>query len=223
MSRALLSAVAIAASTTLAHAEVITQSFNYNWNSNQTQHPFTFNAFDSQGGTRELTAVQLTFDGTISMEITATNTDPRTVLPGEWSVEASHTVVAFFNEGGLNLLQGIGGQSNDFTGELPGGIGGLPGTPVVFTDTIAFANTVTIDPSELPNFYGTGQFSGFMDAFFDAAVTPPINGQWIDVLPTLFTQSGAVTLSYEYTIVPAPASATALGLALLMPRRSRRR
>lgn len=222
MSRALLSTLALTASATLANAELITQSFNYAWNSNQTQQPFSFNAFDSQGGTRELTAVKLAFEGAVSMEITATNTDPVTVLAGEWSVEASHTVVAFFNDGGLNLLQGIGGQSNDFTGELPGGIGGLPGTPVVFTDTLAFANTVDIDPAELPNFYGTGQFTGFMDGFYDAAVTPPINGQWIEVLPTLLSQSGTVTLTYEYSVVPAPASAAAFGLAGLATTRRRR-
>lgn len=222
MTRALPPLLALATASTIAHAELITQSFTYDWNSNQTQHPFSFNAFDDMAGTRQLTAARLGFAGIISMELTASTTDPRPVHTGEWSVEASHTVVAFFNGGGLNLLQGIGGQFGEFTGELGGGVNGQPGTPYIATDTLNFANTVDIDPSELPNFYGTGQFTGFMDAFYDAAVTPPLTGQWIDVLPTLFTQTGTVTLTYEYTIVPAPASLALLGLGGLVGSRRRR-
>ncbi len=172
---------------------------------------------------RQLTAVRLGFEGTISMEVTASTIDPTPVHTGEWSFEASHTVVAYFNGGGLDLLQGIGGQAMvDVTGELGGGVGGQPGTPLVVTDTIQLVNTVEIDPVNLPDFYGNGQFTGFMDGFFDAVVTPPIGGQWVEVMPTLLSQSGTVTLTYEYVTVPAPAGAMALGLGMVMGMRRRR-
>ena len=97
------------------------------------------------------------------------------------------------------------------------------GFTVIITDTIQLNNVATVDPGEIAKFYGTGQFTGFMDAFYDAVVTPPITGQWIDVLPTLFTQNGTVTLEYEYTVVPAPAGAAAmLGLGLITARRRHR-
>jgi hypothetical protein len=217
---ALLSVFALAAAAGSAGAEAVTQSFNYTWDSTQPQHAFSFQAFDAMGGTRELTGVRLGFDGTISMEITAQTIDPIPVHTGEWEFEASHTVVAYF--GGLELLQGIGGQWGEFTGELGGGSGGQPGTPLVVTDTLQFANTVDVDPSQIASFYGNGQLTGFMDGFFDAVVTPPIGGQWVEVMATLLTQSGTVTLTYEYTTVPSPAGAAVLGLGMVMARRRRR-
>jgi hypothetical protein len=218
----LLPALALAAAAT-AHADVINQSFSYSWDSNQVQHAFSVQAFDSMGGTRQLTAVRLGFDGAISMEITAHTYDPNPVHTGEWSVEASHTVVAYFNGGGIDLLQGIGGQSlADITGELGGGVNGEPGTPLIVTDTINFANTVEVDPADIAQFYGSGQFTGFMDGFFDAVVTPPPGGQWIEVMASLLAQEGTVTLTYEYTTVPAPASSALLGAGLIMARRRRR-
>jgi hypothetical protein len=223
MNRALLSVLALAAAAGIANADVITQSFTYDWDSSQPQHAFSFQAFDAMGGMRQLTAVRLGFDGTISMEIRAHTYDPAPVHTGEWSVEASHTVVAYFNGGGIDLLQGIGGQSRaDITGELGGGINGEPGTPLIVTDTVNLVNTVEIDPSHLPEFYGSGQFTGFMDGFFDAVVTPPNSGQWIEVMASLLSQEGAVTLTYEYATVPAPAATAALGMGLLAGLRRRR-
>jgi hypothetical protein len=222
MNRSLLAVLGVALSAGVANADVQTQSFNYTWDSSQVQHPFSFQAFDSMGGTRELTAVRLGFDGTISMEVTAQTIDPTPVHAGEWSFEASHTVVAFFNGGGLELLQGIGGQSIiEVTGELGGGSGGQPGTPLVVTDTIQLTNTVEVDPTQIAGFIGTGQLTGFMDGFFDAAVTPPTGGQWVELMATLLSQSGTVTLSYEYTTVPAPAGAAVLGLGMVVGRRRR--
>lgn len=223
MTRALFSVLALAAAATVSSADVITQSFSYSWDSSQVQHPFAFQAFDSMGGTRELTAVRLGFEGTVSMEITAFTRDPEPVHSGEWSVEASHTVVAYFNGGGIDLLQGIGGQSmSDITGELGGGINGEPGTPLIVTDTVPLANTVELDPSVVPQFYGSGEFTGFMDGFFDAVVTPPSGGQWIEVSASLLSQQGTVTLTYEYATVPAPGVAAVLGMGLALVARRRR-
>jgi len=222
MNRAVFSVLAVAAAAGVSNADVIVQSFDYAWDSSEPQHVFAFDAFDGMGGTRELTAVRLGFEGTISMELTAFTFDPVPVHAGEWWAEASHTVVAYFNGGGIDLLQGIGGQSGEFTGELGGGIGGEPGEPLVITDILEFANTVEIDPSNLPQFYGEGQFTGFMDGFFDGVVTPPVGGQWVEVMATMLSQSGTVTLEYEYVMVPGPGSAAVLGAGVVLGWRRRR-
>ena len=208
----------------VARADVINQSFDYDWTSNDIQHAFSFDPFDDLGGTRQLTAVRLGFDGAISMEITAQTYDPTPIAEGEWSMEVSHTVVAYFRDEGVELLQGIGGQwAADVSGDLGGGSDGNPGTPYIFTQSIDFANVVDIDSAHWPDFSAGQPLGGFMDGFFDGFVIPPESGQWIEIFPSLFTQSGTVTLTYEYSTVPEPAGLAALGaiggLALVRRRR----
>lgn len=206
-----------------ANADVITQSFDYDWDSTQLQHAFSFDPFDDLGGDRQLTGVRLGFDGTISMEITAQTYDPTPIPEGDWSMEVSHTVVAYFNDKGVELLQGIGGQwAADVSGDLGGGSDGNPGTPFIFTQSIDFANTVDIDSAYWADFSAGQPLGGFMDGFFDGFVIPPESGQWIEIFPSLFTQAGTVTLTYEYSTVPEPAGLAALGSlasALLLRRR----
>lgn len=227
MNRTALPLLALAAAAGLASADVLEQSFSYTWSTDDpTQHAFSFNAFDTMGGTRELTGVRLGFDGTIAMEITAQTYDENPLDAGEWHAEASHTVVAYFHTGGVNLLQGIGGQWADgITGDLGAGSGGFPfgepGTPYIFTDTLTFANVVDIDSVHFDDFTGGGPFEGFMDGFFDAVVTPPNNGQMVEVFASHLLQDGTVTLTYEYVTVPAPAGLALLGACGLIARRRR--
>lgn len=222
MQRTALHLLALAAAAGLAHADTIEQSFSYDWTSNDVQHAFSFEPFDTMGGTRKLTAVRVGFDGTISMEITA-QTYEGELQPGEWSAEASHTVIAYFNGGGIDLLQGIGGQWADgITGYLGAGSNGQPGTPYIFTDTIDFANVVDIDSSYFGDFTGNEPLTGFMDGWFDGVVTPPDNGQWIEMFPSLLSQAGTVTLTYEYVNVPGPGVLAMLGVCGVVGVRRRR-
>lgn len=220
MKAAALSFLALSAAAGVAHAEVIQQSLSYQWASEDPQQQFSFDPFDGMGGMRELTAVWLAFDGEVSMRVGA-QTYEGALGAGEWEMEASHTVVAYFV--GIDLLEGIGGQwRSGVTGPLGAGSNGQPGTPYLETYTETFANTVGIDPSNLVRFYGTEPLTGFMDGFFDAFVTPPLSGQFVEAVIDRLTQSGTVTLTYEYTVVPTPGALAMLGLGGLVAGRRRR-
>ncbi|HZW11305.1 MAG TPA: hypothetical protein VFF69_15485 [Phycisphaerales bacterium] len=222
MNRTALSLATLAAAAGAAGADVIQQSFSYEWTSNDVQHSFSFEPFDTAGGTRELTGVRVGFDGTIAMEITA-QTYEGALEAGEWSAEASHTVVAYFNGGGIDLLQGLGGQWSDgITGDLGAGSNGQPGTPYVFTDTVGFANVVDVDSSYFGDFTGSEPLTGFMDGWFDGVVTPPDNGQWIEIFASMLSQEGTVTLTYEYENVPGPGALALLGVCGVVGVRRRR-
>lgn len=224
MKTAALPLLALAAAAGTARADVIDQSFSYEWTSNDIQHAFSFEPFDTIGGTRQLTGVRLGFEGTVTMEVTAQTYDPFPLSAGEWSAEASHTVVAYFNGGGLDLLQGIGGQWLDgITGDLgPGGGWGEPGTPYIVTDSVFFSNTVDIDSSQFAGFSGNEPLTGFMDGFTDVVVTPPDNGQWVDAFASFLAQEGTVTLTYEYVNVPGPGVLAGLGVCGIVGARRRR-
>jgi hypothetical protein len=211
----------VLAATGMAHAEVIEQSFSYNWTSNDPMPEFAFQAFDDIGGTRELTSVRLGFEGTIKMELTARTYDGA-LDAGEWFGEASHTVVAYFNDG-PELLQGLGGQwLADVTGDLGAGNNGEPGTPYIVLDTYELLSVVEVDSSFYPDFHGDGVLSGFMAGFYDGVITPPENGQYVEFLPSFLSQDGTVTLTYEYVNVPAPGGFAALGVFGLASGRRRR-
>jgi hypothetical protein len=230
MNRTVLPLLAMAAAAGVAHADAIDQSFTYEWTSNDPDLPaFSFEAFDDMGGTRKLTGVHLGFEGTIVMELTAQTYDPVPLSAGEWFAEASHTVVAYFNGGddGVELLQGLGGQwLAGVTGDLGAGTGGFPfgepGTPYIVTDTLLLSNVVEVDNSLFADFSGDGPLEGFMAGFFDAVVTPPDSGQMIEVFPSFLSQSGSVTLTYEFVNVPTPGALALLGAFGVAARRRRR-
>lgn len=221
------SIVALAAAAGLAQADIITQEFSYEWSTDDANAAeFSFQPFDDMGGSRTLTSVRLAFDGRITMEVTAQTYDPNELLEGEWSAEASHSVLAYFNGGGLDLLQGVGGQFLDgITGYLGPGSGGFPfgepGTPYIVSDTVPLQNEVEVSSSQYAAFSGNDPLTGSMAAFFDAVVTPPSNGQIVDVFASLMAQDGTLSLVYEYT-VPSPAGLALLGAGGLGVLRRRR-
>ena len=229
MIRSSLPVVVLAVASGVTRADVVEQAFTYSWTSNDSELPvFSFEAFDDMGGARQLTGVTLGFAGSVTMEITAQTYDPFPLAAGEWSVEASHSVVPYFNGGddGVELLLGLGGQSAaGITGDLGAGSGGFPfgepGTPYVFSETIDFTNVVALDSSYFEAFSTGGPHGGFMNGFFDAVVTPPDNGQFVEVFARFLGQEGTFTLTYEYTNVPAPAGLALLGLGGLAVRRRR--
>ena len=143
------------------------------------------------------------------------------LVEGTW---ASVTAPRMARSEGVDLLQGIGGQwAADVSGDLGGGSDGNPGTPYIFTQSIDFANTVDIESMYWAHFTAGQPLGGFMDGFFDGFVIPPESGQWIEIFPSLFTQAGTVTLSYEYAAVPEPGSLAVLGVigGLMLVRRRR--
>lgn len=226
MYRTALSVLSLVAACGVARADVIDQTFNYSWTSADPRlAEFSFQPFDSMGGTRILTGVRLGFEGTIAMEITARTYDPVPLFAGEWSAEASHSVISYFNE--IEVFQGLGGQWMDgITGDLGAGSGGFPfgdpGTPYVVSDSVFHSLTVELDSSVFADFSGTDPLVGFMDAFTDTVVTPPNSGQYVEVFASMLAQDGALTLTYEYTTVPAPAGLAMLGVCGLAGMRRRR-
>lgn len=221
MNRIAAFSLILAAAAGTSHADIIEQTFSYRWTGDEPPPEFAFQGFDSMGGTRELTSVRLGFEGTIQMEMTA-QTYGEALAAGEWSLEASHTVVAFFTDG-PGVFQGLGGQwMADVTGDLGAGSDGEPGTPYVFLQTQDLSSVVEVDSSYYAGFHGNGLFHGIMAGFYDAVLTPPDNGQFVEFFPSFLSQDGTVTLTYEYVTVPAPAGLAGMVAAGLAMGRRRR-
>jgi hypothetical protein len=61
-----------------------------------------------------------------------------------------------------------------------------------------------------------------MDGFTDVVVTPPDNGQPVEVFVSFLGQEGTVTLTYEYVTVPGPGVLAGLGVCGIVGARRRR-
>lgn len=220
---AAVAGIAVGGLAGVARADRVEQAFTYDWSFDRPQHPFTFDPFDTMGGTRELTGVRLAFEGTMELEVGA-HTYGEALRAGDWFMDASHVLIAYFNgngeAGGLDLFEPVAIiGADDLTGDLGAG---FPGEPFTHAIAMPAAGEVSVASAYFAAFSGPGPITGFMDGFFDGAVTPPANEQWIELFPTLLAQSGTVTLAYEYRLVPAPgalALAGAGGLAALRRRR----
>lgn len=203
-------AIAATAIASTASADVVTQTRFYDWSLPAGPATLTFNQFDDQGGDRVLEAIRMRFDGDVAMEVVVENYGTDSFESGEWFLEATHSVVAFFQDGGPTV--GLGGIALDgITGDLGAGSGspfGAPGDPVVIE---SFGDTVSVDRDIDGGFFdyfsGDGSVSALMAAFSDFLVTPPANGNAIiSAFSNEASHNGVVTLEYEFSVIPAPAA-----------------
>lgn len=238
---------AIAAAAGLAGAGIETQSIAIDIDSDRGEFGtnFTFNQFDTQGGTRVLTGVNLRFAGDLFVEATAQSFSADPIAAGAWSADVFHNVlVSFFTPGGGDGdgdgLGGDGGPSApfyglggigivNFTGDLapgvPGGGGpfdpGIPGDPITESFGSSINSLVPTSAGFFDYYTGTGTVEGFAGPFTDIVLDVP-GFLPIDVFASRLTQLGTLSLDYEFTVVPAPASVAGLmGFGLLASRRRR--
>lgn len=234
-----IAALFAALTASAAQAGTVTQDFNYSFNESDLFPNFSFNGFDTQNGTRELTGVTLNAVVDLSMTVTVENYDTVAYAADSWNAEASHTIlVSFFapegeGEGDIGLgtinapFYGLGGIAmNNITGELSAGDGGFPfGNPGEITVTESFSgsvdSTVGTDPAFFDYFTSDEPLNGIVGAFTEFLIEQP-NGFGINAFASAFNQSGTLSLTYHFNTVPAPSALGALGAFGLLSTRRRR-
>lgn len=225
---ALLFTASLAAGAVEQHAV----NYSYALDVNGDAYPkLAFPGFDDQGGTRTLTRVDLNVRAEISATLAIENMNPTPLE--DWTLEGQHLVLVGFERadskvpgpfaflGGLNFAP--------FTSPLAAsdGVAGSGADYFENRDSTSIDSTLDMDPSYLDFFNGGGEVTAivgpFTEFFLGAAsqYDPTIGTGDATVGFTALVQSGAVTLSYTYSVVPEPTSAAVMLSASLLGRRRR--
>lgn len=199
-----IAALAVAAGT--ASAAVQTDSFSFGPNAVPYAGSDVLDRFDTNGGLHVLTGMTLTFDGTLSANVSAT------ALSGPQTVEVGVLGNASATDGLFNLLLGFSdswtspslnsGDSHNF-GLLSVNDTQVYNVPAVLWPLYTGAGTFGV------NFSGSGLFGvqGGGNATIDV---------------TNFGGSGTVTVEYTYNVIPTPGALALLGMGGLAAARRRR-
>ena len=191
------------------HAGVIEQEQNFMFALSPGGTALTFPQFDDSGGTLVLEQVELRLDAAISADATVENEGP-VPLPGveitlSGHIEASAGALAAFTDltvsassGPLPASDGIPGQGPDFFD---------------FGQISASGIDQEIETFALDAFVG----GGLVDVTVSGAGMFTVAGGLADANVEIdnFTASGSVTLTYVFSVIPTPASASVLMLPVL--------
>ncbi len=212
-----------------AAAGEISQTVDINITPGTFLQEFTLDGFDTQGGNRVLTGVRYQLQTELSANFTVLNYSDFAIPSGEWSVLPGFTM--FFTadvpggDGEGSIFGGIGGIGFDpLTGDLPAGTGdpifGEPGR-LEFSDSGILNSDFLDDGDVARNFFSQHPtiVSTLAPFSFPEVFGPP--GSNI-TLESEVTQTGTLTVIYEYSVVPAPGAAAVLGLAGIAGLRRRR-
>jgi len=222
----------LACQTALADTETHSVPYSYN---NEPEYPrLHLPGFDNMNGQRTLTRVDVRVQSALSATIAIEN---MTAAPlSGWTIEAEHLVLAGFERENPQVFGPfaiLGGLSMDpITGTLQPN-NGTPGSGpdyLATTDSTTINSVLDMDPSYLDFFNGGGEVVAvvgpFTEFFLDGATLydPKNHVGDATVEFTSLTQSGTLSVTYEYTTVPEPASALTLaGAAVLFVRFRHRR
>lgn len=223
-----VAALMLACATAGATAgNTVTQTINYNWNADTGLEIGVFDAFDTMGGTRQLTGVSIGIDATANWDVTVLNYSDSAYEPDDWYADGFANFNVLLGEFGPNSVERIAGgvSFSGLTGTLGAGSGdpifGEPGDPAVSAQFFAFiSNYFELDASEFGVFQGgpvEARLLGFTDAYIDGP-NGGVNG--LVVSTDALYSGGVVTLTYTYT--PTPGAAGVLGLAGIGAARRRR-
>lgn len=207
-----VAALAAAAGTASAAVETWNQAWAFPLSPNNTT--LVFPKFDTLGGTRVLTKVEMLTNSTMTANVTAENDS---ILPAPaFSVNLSGFVtVAFGTLNGFNgLSQGAGASvaaTDGISGSGPdyNNFGALSDSGSGATDTTSGLAAYTAPGTINADVFGSGGFS--------------VSGSTNSTLNVSnFQGFGDVTINYYWETVPAPASLALLGMGGLVIGRRRR-
>ena len=243
-----LASLVVTAGVTIAGIE--THSIGFDFNPIESTTILDVPGFNTQGGLRRLDAVVMNFAHNFEVTVSLESTGPTPIAEGDFVVSAFVSTIFQFgvSNGGDDEFLPFFGPGAFSTGDITAALGaydGVPGEPGPdyytqdFTDS--FTNSWRFDETEgedvlqaltdvavLPSVFG-----GFAELFGGFVNDPmwPLPGEFFPNYPTdaaiwvsfeSFRYSGTIDLTYEYTIVPAPAT-VGVGMALLGPLLRRRR
>ena len=237
MKTAIRSALTLAALTGSALAGVQTTSQSFSFSSGQTPALLDFDYFNTMGGTRQLTGVSIDLNVDVFAVMTFENYTLEPVAAGTWSAEvfANFVFQAGNDDGGEGNgppFFGLGGIGGDFTMDLPAGTDNpnpdpfeppvVPGTADYVFGSAQVHSVIEAEPHTFDDFTGEGTFTGVYGQFqeflfLDGPGWGLLNGYF-----STFDETGTLTIRYEYTTIPAPASAAMLGALGALGNRRRR-
>lgn len=212
--RSLLAVAALAAAAGTASAAVETWNQAWAFPLSPNDATLVFPKFDTLGGTRVLTKVEMLTNSTMTANVTAEN-DSVIPAPGFGVNLSGFVTVAFGSLNGFNALsQGAsaGVAATD----------GISGSGPDFHDFGALADSgsgATDTTSGLAAFIAPGTISAFVHGEGGFSVTGSTNSS---NNVSNFMGSGDVTINYYWEAVPAPASLALLGMGGLVIGRRRR-
>lgn len=212
-------AAVVAGLAGVAFADVTSETQNFSFPLSPGGTVLHFAQFDTQGGTRELCKVSFSFDAIIGANVSAENDS---VLPApNFAINLSGFIT--IDVGNPAVLSGFAGI-NQVAGAAVGPTDGVDGSGTDFNDFGFLSDDVsgmdmTTDLLDFAQFLGLGTVPVDIDASAGFSVSGTTDST-INV--TDLAASGSVTISYEYKVVPAPASMALLGMGGLFAGRRRR-
>ena len=212
-------AAVVAGLAGIASADVTSETQNFSFPLSPGGTTLNFAQFDTQGGTRELCKVSFSFDALIGANVTAENDS---VLPApNFAINLSGFIT--IDVGNPAVLSGFSGI-NQVAGAAVGPTDGVTGSGTDFNDfgflsDDASGMDMTTDLLDFVQFLGLGTVPVDIAASAGFSVSGSTDST-INV--TDLAASGSVTISYEYKVVPAPASVALLGMGGLFAGRRRR-
>jgi hypothetical protein len=252
----------VASSAGLASAGVVQQTVSFDSGFQGTF--INFEQFDTMDGTRELTGLSLSYDQSITLDLTIESNGYTALEAGDWFLDAGYASIHQFGlaDGGDGRggdgnpgppFIGPGAAFNQITSDLGISDGyNSSGADTIMTSVASgdFTFNANYDSStEFGNrmfdaFTGPGTLEtflgGFTELFFQWINDPnwvvdpdnppdgPFDGPFIDPYYGIFVDindlrhSGAITVTYEYAAVPAPATTGLVLAAGLVGMRRRR-
>ncbi len=206
------------------HAAIQTFSTNYSEGNPVSDYNMTLSQFDTLGGSRVLTDVTLTFTAQQSASILFEN---GTASAFDGAPELFGASVALDGTGSVSLSSALnvsGVASNSFAAN--GQESGLPtyngsgDDYFKFDDIISDLYTGSVEKtSDLTAFIGIGNISYDMTSIGVWTITG--SGDSNSSVENYLT-AGSLTVDYEYSVVPEPATASLLGIAGLIAFLARR-
>jgi len=201
---------ALAAMSSSSLGDVITQNSDYFWDVQKANAPapLSFQAFDTMGGTRELTGVSVSLESFYSLEMIAENGENYAITANDWFVEA-----AVFNNLSFNG-QSVFGLGSAGYGPMSVDLAAADGVEQFGDDSVfwSFKDSMSaqrdLQGFQMGAFIGSGEMEADIYPFLSLLIPPP--APFFDLWIHNHYHQGTIGLTYQYTTVPAPA-----GTALL--------
>lgn len=222
-----LNVAALALAASLAQADTFTQDLNFAWSGDGPLEVGNFAGFDNAGGTRTLTGVNIAIDAEAAWNLTFQNYSAEAFAADEWWGEGFANFNIHLGEFGSGAERIAGFiDFTHVTGDLGAGSGDIFGEPGDPSVSVSLSNSIVgafdLDASEF-GVVTSGDVLARILGFTDVVVDGPNGAPGIIFGETdLLTATGVLTLTYQYTTVPAPAGAALLGGFGLVGLRRRR-
>ncbi|MFI4911287.1 MAG: choice-of-anchor E domain-containing protein [Sedimentisphaeraceae bacterium JB056] len=207
-----------------ANALTITQNDTFSGETLDFSHTSTFNRFDTMGGTRVLNSVTFYLEFSVDSGGFIADNDAETTanISFEYAVNADLTSADVFGVTGtgVSISDNVALELAADDGDGSGVIDSNPSDGVIVNpSTSTFMDSQVVNSSLHFSYIGTDTFDTILDSgrTFNITGSSGVEGGY-----TNMTGSGEITVVYDYSVVPEPASLAILGLGGLLIRRRKK-